>query len=462
MMKTDGLWAATVCMVVALTYGSTTTLADGWRGDGSGRYPNATPVLNWSKDTNVVWATALAEWSNASPLPVGKRVFVLSERSVLQCLDLDTGTNLWSRTNDYAQVMSAEELADLRRGEALQGRAVDAARKLQAEPGNLRLYDQMAAICRDVAADAGASNAFAIVRQFSPPPTHNDTGFTTPTPVSDGKTVYILTALGTAARYDLEGNRAWIRLVRKPTRGWGQSGSPLLADGKLLVHIDDMLYALSGETGETVWTFEGGSSHGTPVLVKVGDQSYIHTTGGDLVRVSDGVCVVAKVGGTAYNAAIIDGDVLYASDEGGTVAVTLSPGPSNTVTAVKKWTAMPKKARHYASPVLADGLLYVINAETFLSAIDSKVGTVVFEKKLELGDKKAEVGTAYPSLCFAGGKLFASGDGGITVVIEPGREYKEIARNSLGEKFRSTPIFLGDRILIRAMKKLYCIGNASR
>jgi len=70
-----------------------------------------------------------------------------------------------------------------------------------------------------------------------------------------------------------------------------------------------------------------------------------------------------------------------------------------------------------------------------LSAIDSRDGTIVYERKLELG------GTAYPSLCLAGGKLFASSDSGTTVVIEPGREYRQLARNSLGEGFRSTPCF---------------------
>jgi len=453
-MKSTYLHPSAVCAAIILTCGAVTAQATGWRGDGSGCYPKAAPVLNWSKDTNIVWAAPLADWSNASPLPVGKRVFVLSEKAILQCLDLDTGTNLWSRTNDYSQVMSAEDFADLRRGEALQGRVVDTARRLQAEPGNMGLYGQMAEICREVMADARNSNAFAVVRQYTLPPTHGLTGYTTPSPVSDGKAVYILTALGTAARYDLEGNRAWIRLVRKPTRGWGQSGSPLLADGKLLVHIDDMLYALSLETGGTLWTFKGGSSHGTSAIVKVGEQIHIHTTGGDLVRVSDGVCAATKVGGTGFNAAIIDGDTLYAAD-GAAVAVTLSPGPSNTVATVKKWSATLKGGRYFASPVLADGLLYAINESGVLCAIDIKDGAAVYDKKLDFG-------TAYPSLCFAGGRLFASGDSGITVVIEPGREYKEIARNNLGEGFRSTPCFVGDRILIRAQKKLYCIGTPGR
>jgi outer membrane protein assembly factor BamB len=430
-----------------------TGFADGWRFDGSGRFASATPVLEWGRETNIVWSKTLDTWSNGSPLPVGTRVFVTAERAVLLCLDAATGATLWSRTNDYSQVLPPGVHAELQRAEALQGKISEAARRLQADPLNISLHNQMAQLCAEVLADARSTNAAALVRQYALPPTHGDTGFSTPTPVSDGKTVFVLTALGTVARYDLDGNRLWLRLVRKPTRGWGQSASPVVADGKLLVHIDDLLYALSPATGETLWTFKGASNHGTPVTVTVGTEMFLLTTGGDLVRLSNGAGAATKLAGVSFNGPVADGDCVYTVDEGGCVAFQLVAGPTNTITAVKKWDAKPNRNRYYASPVLAGGLLYVLNAGGVLSAIDSRDGTIVYERKLELG------GTAYPSLCLAGGKLFASSDTGTTVVIEPGREYRQLARNSLGEGFRSTPCFDSGRILIRGMKKVYCIGK---
>ena len=70
-----------------------------------------------------------------------------------------------------------------------------------------------------------------------------------------------------------------------------------------------------------------------------------------------------------------------------------------------------------------------------------------------LGLKK----TVYPSICLAGGKLFVSGDQGRTLVIEPGREYRELASNTL-EQFRSSPVFDGGRIYIRGLNHFFCIG----
>jgi hypothetical protein len=51
-----------------------------------------------------------------------------------------------------------------------------------------------------------------------------------------------------------------------------------------------------------------------------------------------------------------------------------------------------------------------------------------------------------------------SSETGETVVLQAGREYKELARNKL-EEFRSSLVFEGKRVYIRTAKHLYCIGE---
>jgi len=58
----------------------------------------------------------------------------------------------------------------------------------------------------------------------------------------------------------------------------------------------------------------------------------------------------------------------------------------------------------------------------------------------------------------AGNRIYISSDNGATVVLEPGREYKELARNKL-EPFRSSLVFEGRRMYVRTEKKLFCIGE---
>ena len=67
-------------------------------------------------------------------------------------------------------------------------------------------------------------------------------------------------------------------------------------------------------------------------------------------------------------------------------------------------------------------------------------------------------GQSYPSITLAGNRLFVSSDNGTTIVLEPGREYKELARNSL-ETFRSSLVFEGKRMYVRTTKGLWCIGE---
>ena len=67
-------------------------------------------------------------------------------------------------------------------------------------------------------------------------------------------------------------------------------------------------------------------------------------------------------------------------------------------------------------------------------------------------------GDAYPSIVMAGGYLYVSNSNGTTIILKPGREYAQIAMNSL-EKFMSTPIFNARRMYLRGNENLYCIGK---
>ena len=48
---------------------------------------------------------------------------------------------------------------------------------------------------------------------------------------------------------------------------------------------------------------------------------------------------------------------------------------------------------------------------------------------------------------------------GITHIIEPADEFKQVAANPLGEPVNATAAFVGGRIYMRGEKNLYCIGG---
>ncbi len=88
-----------------------------------------------------------------------------------------------------------------------------------------------------------------------------------------------------------------------------------------------------------------------------------------------------------------------------------------------------------------------------LSVVDQKTGALIYEKKVDFLQ-----GTVYPSPTLAGDLVFLSSERSQTVVIKPGREYSEVARNVL-EIFRSNPVFSGTRMYIRGEKNMWCIGR---
>ena len=434
----------------------------GWRTDGTGKYPSATPVTEWSPTKNVVWKTKMPSWSNSTPVLVGDRIFVCSEPATLVCLRASNGRILWQKSNIYDDFLTPAEKArakeDARKARLITAKMQPIQKKLRTAQRALRKNRQDPALRKQVADLRGKLAALqkelVPVSKYKRPPTQKSCGYSSCTPVSDGKNVWVLFGNGVAACYDLDGTRKWIRWIEKPLNrsNWGHSAGPALADGKVLVHLFDLV-ALDKDTGKELWRVKTPAPWGTPVTAQVGKMTVVITPNGWIGRASDGKPLAKNVSRLTYGSPIVHDGVAYFIQSGGR-AVQLSPGENETVSVKSLWTTRPKNDRYYASPVLHEGLLYAIDQKTHFSVIDAKNGKVVYEKRLNFG----RGGQTYPSVAFAGGYIFLSRQCGATVVMKPGRKPEPIAENKL-EMFRSSPVFAGKRMYIRTLQHLYCIGK---
>jgi outer membrane protein assembly factor BamB len=68
-------------------------------------------------------------------------------------------------------------------------------------------------------------------------------------------------------------------------------------------------------------------------------------------------------------------------------------------------------------------------------------------------------GTYAASPILADGKIYITGDDGVTAVIEAAESFKVLARNPLGENVQASPAVWNDHLLIRGEKHLFCIGK---
>jgi len=447
----------------------------GWRMDGSGRYPAATPPATWSVTDHVLWATPLPAWSNSSPVVVGERIFVCAEPTTLLCLDR-TGKILWQQHCDYAD-MPADGNADKNRAalDAINLQIADANTDLtakrtalvpleaaaKADPTNADAQTKMNAAKKEV---AGADNKLKnLQRQREPllpptewklPDTHPTNGYTSDTPVCDGAFVYASFGNGMVGCFTVNGVRQWTRFLEKPSHGWGHSGSAVLAGNTLIIQYNNM-FGLDAKTGTPRWHSSHRHNWGTSAATRLGTLDVIITDGGDIINVVDGTTLASTGMSLEYNSPLFLDGILYCVSGNKARAFQLAVKDDGKVGVTKLWETAVSNERYYASPLLVDGLLYVVQQGSVLSAIDIKDGTLAYEQKLNLG------GCVYPTPILAGKSILISSDSGKSVSLTPGRTYLELTRNTL-DAYRSTPVCDGAHLYIHTCKresKLYCIGG---
>jgi outer membrane protein assembly factor BamB len=292
---------------------------------------------------------------------------------------------------------------------------------------------------------------FPLALRYTQPSQHSTAGYSAPTPVTDGVNVFVAFGNGLVAGYDLEGNRQWLKLIEHSNLTFAHSGSPILVGGKLVIHFTDLV-ALNPKTGSEVWRLKVPAGWGTPLTTRVGEVDVILTPKGALVRAEDGKLLADRLGSCGANSPIIHKDIVYFA-HGAVSAFRIPASITEPLKPEYVWKGKVKGGGYgFSSPVVHDGLLYAASDQGILTVLDASTGTLIYEERLDLG------GQIYPSISCAGNRIYISTDLGTTVVLEPGREYKELARNKL-EPFRSSLVFVDKRVYVRSGKTLFCIGE---
>ncbi|HVR85419.1 MAG TPA: PQQ-binding-like beta-propeller repeat protein, partial [Planctomycetota bacterium] len=447
-------------------------------------------------DSNIAWRVPLPGVHGgfygggtgcSAPVIVGNRIYLLSEPHDLICLQKDDGRILWIRTNSYFDAATPQERKNPEAA-GLARNLDDLNAQLLVRPLDSRQLEEKGKL--EAALSARMKDLDPVrYRRWEAP----DVGFSGLTPVSDGRRLYLWLASGVTACYDLDGKRQWIRVDNIPAVEHGFSSSPILVDGKLIVFMRDIL-AFDAATGDLAWRIPlishegfnpGGYFHGTPARADVGGVPMIVLGNGTIVRASDGKVLLThpEMGNQAISSPVVDRGQLFETTTG-SMKFFIHELPSSAAEPFKLATRVVSVATpafphyympwHMSSPIVHDGLAYLLNNAGVLTVVDVAQGKVLYQKMLDLdGFQTSNEGPARgigisPAL---GGKyLYVMGNSGATLVLEPGREYKQIAKNkienlvSVGhwaerqERFVSNPVFDGDRIYLRGEGNLYAIG----
>ena len=418
------IWiSALVVLTTTLTIATTSEAGENWpawRGphrDGVSAEKNL--PLRWDTEENINWKLALPEWSGSTPIIWGDKIFlnVADGRDIqLWCVDRNTGVPIWKK-----------RLSD----------------------GNHRERKQ---------------------------------NMSTPSPVTDGQHVYVMTGTGIFTAFDFEGNQLWRRDIQRDYGrfglNWGYASSPLLFEDALFVQVlhgmrtDDPSYVLriDKNTGQTVWRVErptdaiveSPDSYATPALLQYDGQTEVVITGGDVVTGhdpetgaelwrADGLNPTNNRNYRIVASPVVADGLIYAPTRVRPLLALKPGGRGDVTTSHLAWST--RNGPDVPTPVTDGTYFYIINDSGIVWCLDAKTGEEIY------GRQRIRRGTYSASPVLADGKIYITNEHGLTTVLKAGPEFEVLAENPLDDYCLSSPAISDGQIFIRTTGYLYAIGE---
>jgi outer membrane protein assembly factor BamB len=323
-----------------------------------------------------------------------------------------------------------------------------------------------------------------------------------PSPLTDGKTVWFYYGSGDLVAFDLEGNQKWARNIAKDFGAfnyqWIYGSSPALYEGRLYIQVlhrdvpvgrgnrgnsaqsgpaPSYLLAIDPTTGKDIWKHdrpneavaESKESYGTPIPLEVGGKKLILAIGGDCVTANDAATgdEVWRCGGwnpqkqsswrIVPTVVVAGGLVIACPPKGGAVFAIKPDGAGDVTKTHVAWTNK-ELTSDVCVPLFYKDKLFVLNGDKkTLYRVDPASGKI--EASLNLGGN--DVFRASPTA--ADGKIFCMNEAGEVWVISPAGDKLTVAnKTDLGAggqlASRSSVALADGEVFVRTGEKLYCIG----
>lgn len=288
--------------------------------------------------------------------------------------------------------------------------------------------------------------------------------YASPTPVTDGKSVFAVCADGTVAAYDLNGAPLWVNRNYPHYSQHGLGSSPLLVSGMLIMARDgsaesgdlkvgwqkpwenSYLVALDANTGKQRWRGKRGLSriaHVTPNMM----EGEIISGAGDVVQAFEVHTGALKWTGRSQGEGVVPSIVI-----GDGLIYTCSGFEKPTIRAFRPGGAIAWEQTR-GVPMISSLLhrapyLYSVTTAGIAHCYRATDGEVVWQARLG-GEHSA-------SPVFVDGHIYFSGEDGIISVVRAGGEFNLVAKNDLGETIQASPAVSQGRLFIRTAARLYC------
>jgi outer membrane protein assembly factor BamB len=421
------MWSVLLFALVSVC--SAESVAGDWpqfRGpEGQGRSSETGLPLAWGKERNIRWTVKLPVPGNGSPILSGGKLFLASasrdgrERS-LHCFNREDGSSAWVRSVEFGEVEA----------------------------------------------------------------THDTNPYGAVTPATDGQRIVVWHGSAGIFCYDTAGELLWSRDLGKFHHVWGYASSPIIHGDKVFLLCGpgerQFLVALRLDNGEVLWEVNepGGSasekgkyigSWATPQFLSIAGREQVlcglptrviscDPNSGELLWYVTGI--EGNNGNLMYTSPLIGETHGVALGGFGGPAIGFKLGGTGDMTAQNRlWRqSEPRNPQRIGSGVLLGEVFYIANADNEGSIECRDVATG--QQRWEV--RRTSDGPHWASLIMADGRLYATGQKGVTRVFAPNPDqYEELAVNDLGEQTHATPAFSDGEVFIRTWENLYCIRTAN-
>lgn len=391
-----------------------------WRGPSlNGLSSERNLPLRWSPEENIVWKLALPGWSGSTPIIWRDRIFL----NVADGNDL----YLWCVDKTKGAVLWKKQLGG----------------------GNVKLRKQ---------------------------------NMSSPSPVTDGGSVYVLTGTGMLKGFDFSGKELWSRDIQKDYGefglNWGYASSPLLFEDSLYVQVlhgmktEDPSYVvrIDKKTGKTIWRVErptnavreSPDSYSTPGLLRHGKTTEIVISGGDCVTGHDPATGKELWRANGLNpdndpfhrtvgSPVIFDDIIYAPSKVRPLLALRAGGRGDITATHLLWSTT--NGPDVPTPVTDGKYFYIVNDRGVMWCLAARTGAEIY------GQQRIKPGTYSGSPVLADGKIYVTNEDGLTTVVKAGPKFEVLAENALNDYCLSSPAISDGQIFIRTAQHLYCIGK---
>lgn len=371
--------------------------------------------IEWSNEKNVAWKTAIPGTGWSSPIVYDDRVFLTTateggESCRVICVDRKTGDISW----------------------------------------NVQVHRQ------------------------APGTKRKKNSYATPTPVTDGRRVYVVFHDGAIVAVDFHGNQVWKYTDVNFYSLHGLGASPLLAGDQLVMPFDGsshdeekvgwkvpwkeaFLLSLDTATGDVRWKGVRGESrvgHVTPILIENGKQ--IVSAAGDRVQGFDSKTgeriwsIYSQGEGVTPSPVVGDGLIFTSSGFEAPTIRAIHPGGKGDITETHIAWEQKKGVPALVSFLYIRPYLYSVTRDNILYCLEASTGDIVWRRRLQ--------GAFSASPVLVDGKMHFTSEEGVTLVLEPGPKYNEVARNELNETCLASMAVSHGHFYIRTAEYLYSIG----